>query len=837
MKFVWGKEACCLAAIVTLSLSGCGGGGGSSDNGSNAMVVDPYIKGAKFNEIEKETKKVLQTSEASKEDGKFKFGKTLTVGNTLEMKDDEKGEHGKVPFKGKLKYKVTKKSKRAIEEDLIIITPLTTLISDQIDELVLDGAYLDADAAEDAATEDVVDFVKTVTGVSTFTAADLAVDPMARVNDGEVTAADAALLAVNMAANTALEVLGDIDLTDTTSTASAEAVAGAVATELSTVFTANASNMTAATEAAVAVTTYISENKISDTTVISTVAAQAPAIITALEANPENVVVITDNGTPGSGLGTQEFESSNFAAQTYYDEGKAAFKVATTTDAVADYKLAASKFLAAAALKETITDSALKDKVLFFGAFATVIQLADPISDNTANGLNNFGDIIDAFGFAGSLAKTTDRSHLSDIEIETCTQTMYGYDCDLNLSSTSPTSNQLQTFAYNKVGAELQKAIAMLGAVSGSFSESFDDAGGIVEFDATDAKFISAVANGMLAQINFLQAYNLGNVDLDNEKVLGSNQTTERTADEFLAAYPDLGKVKDATRMAAFKTSVDNAIAALETTVTALQAEGDAQDNDFIKLSDTNCVWTGMTYSCTTTYNNTAEIAAFNADLAEVKTVMASTATSPYEVMEDTNDDGIDEVVANINLAPFFQGVNLRSKLPSTFNAGAFGDGIGPLDDWTFGGILQKIDLGDGKGLVTPNTTTLNTDDDKDGSPDLFDMTYFVPGMLKGGSFSSWIQNPGTNNWYSWEFTFDPTTNEFDCMVNGTPVSSGTYATNKNILTLNFSAPVGPNSVTRMVSAINSPYNVESTDFEFKTTVYNNTINLGTVYHYMWELY
>lgn len=843
MKCTWGKKAWCIAAIMSLSLAGCGGGGGGGsvivDDGSNAMVVDPYIKGAKFKEIEKSTKKVLQTSEASKEDGKFKFGKTLTVGNTLEMSDTDTGEHGKVPFKGKLKYKVTKKSKRAVEDDLIIITPLTTLVSDEIDVLNPDDAVdFDVDAAETTAEIEVVNFMNEISTDSTvtFTAADLAADPMARVSDGTVSGADAALLAANMAANTALQVLGGTTGTVDLGDAAVIATATAVATELSTVFTANASNMTAATEAAVAVTTYISENQISDAATISVVADQADAIIATLTATPEVVVVITDNGTAGSGLGTQTYESSNYLAQTYYEEGKAAYQAANSTESVAGYKLAASKFLAAAALKDTISDVAIKDKVLFFGAFATVMQLADPISDTTANGLNNFGDILDAFGLQGSLAQTTDRSHLSEIELETCTtQGVDPYtwlDCDLSLASTSPTSSDLQAFAYNKVGAQLQVAIDYLSAVTDTFGETVDDAGVIVEFDATDAKFISAVANGMLAQINFLQAYNLGAVDLDNEETL-SNGTTDRDPDAFLAAYPNLGKLQDASRMTAFKTSIDAAITALEATVPALQAEIDTQENDFIKLSNTDCSWIGMSYVCNpTTYNDPVEIAAFMDDLAEAKTAMASTAANPYLVMGDGADGiagtGDDVIEAQINLAAFFQGVDLRSKMPANFNQGAFGDMPSTLPEPTFGGILTEI------GGQDP--AVLNDDTDLDGSPDIFDMTYFVPGMLQGRTFSTWIYDPSTPNWNQWVFTFDPSTNAFTCAVNGNQVPPGTYTTNMNILTLDFSTAFGTGNVTQLVSTLDSGYSQDSNSFDLVTKVYSGTTLLRTTYHWMNEM-
>ena len=388
------------------------------------------------------------------------------------------------------------------------------------------------------------------------------------------------------------------------------------------------------------------------------------------------------------------------------------------------------KFNAAAALTDSITDVALKDKVLFFGAFAKVLQVAKPMSDGTANGLNNFGDVLDAFGLAGAPA-TTDRSNLNTLSVDVC-KTMTGgtapytytwQECDLApLNATSPTSGDLQAMLYNKVGAGLTDAVAMLGQVSSNFSATVTDGGVAVEFDATDAKFIAALANGMLAQINLVQAYDL-NVDIDAE----TNRTTEQTPEQFLAANPNLGKLKDAVRIADVKTYANAAITALESAIAALKAETDDQANDFVKFDNTNCYWTNNSYVCEpTTYNDTTE---FEAALAEAKKTINAT---NYNVMDNGPDEiagnSDDVVAAKVDISKFFAGVDLRSKLPSTFNNGASGDMPGLLPDPTFGGVLIQID-----GQAPAN---LNTDEDNDGSPDIFGMPYVAPEMPVLSDFS-----------------------------------------------------------------------------------------------------
>lgn len=821
-----GKKLRLLGALLlcsTLVLNGCGGGGSTPGDSNltsinSGVAVDPYIVGAVFEEFD-DADKFIQASAPSTEKGVFIFPANLHKNSKIKLKFGS-GLHAGVPFSGNLARNID------IIDGKLVVNPLTTLIAQGMTEAA------------------VLEMLQTITGNTTFTAADLTADPMANLSDGDMTEKDKALLAANMAVNTAVEVLGGNIGNQENLTAVANVVATKLITQvlnsLESKSTGTALNTAAAT--GITITTYLKDTVVMNTdgtTNVQTVSNDITPeyilkIVVLVENNPTQPVVISDiKSEPVQVVDTTAL------ALLYYTAGQLAYTAGSSTGDTAMLMLAIDKFNAAAALSDSITDAALKDKVLFFGAFAKVLQVAKPMSDGTSNGLNNFGDILDAFGLAGAPA-ATDRSNLNTLSIDVCTDKSETYgsytytwqECDLApLSDTSPASGELQTFMYAKVGTNLKDAVAMLGQVTDSFSETVNDAGVAVEFDATDAKFISAVANGMLAQINLLQAYNV-NVDIDAE----TNRTTEQTPEQFLAANPNLGKLQDVTRMAAVKTYSNAAIAALKGAIASLKTEGTNQANDFVKLSDTDCIWNGLQFSCTTTYNNATEIADFEAGLLEVETVLNG---SSYSVMSD-GEDGIpgttdDTVAAVIDVSKFFAGVDLRSKLPATFNNGAFGDMPGLLPDPAFGGVVKEIN--------GQSPSVLNTDADKDGSPDFFDgMTYFMPGMLTGRTFQTWVDD-GTGNWREWRFTFESETTFTGTVSYWLQVSpysqitediSGTYTTNKNILTLNMSPAYGP--ITSIVSTLQGGYSEGDSGFNFETETFGTSGILGTSYNWFSEV-
>lgn len=799
-----------ILVVSALTLTGCGGS--DNDGGSNltsitaGVAVDPYIKDAQFEEFDANNA-LLQTSAASDSNGRFVFTNPLRRGSRIVMKLG-RGLHAGTPFRGTLKRKID------IDSGPLVVNPLTTLVADGKTET------------------EVLNLVKAITGDTTITTADLTADPMARLTDGDITAQDKSLLAANMSVNTAMEIIGNAsDLTKVQTVAAVveNQLSASVLNDLTAASTAGEIDIAAAT--GVTVTSYIADTVVVNTdgtTDVQSVAdSMTPVYIDQIAAllttDITKPVVITDPT-----VDPVQVADMTALANIYYVAGITAYQAGAISGNTADFRTAIEKFNAAAALAASITDQAVKDKVLFFGAFAKVLALADPISDATANGLNNFGDILDAFGLAGAPV-ASDRSNINTLQIEICT-TMgtppsTWQECRIApLSSTSPTSGELQGFLYNKVGTGLKDAISLLAQVSDSFNATVNDNGIIVEFDATDAKFITAIANGILAQINFLQGYNV-DVDLDNQQTI-ANSNTSQTPEQFLAAHPNLGKLKDRASIAAVKTYANAAITALEGAIAALQAEadtGDNQANDFIKFDNTNCYWNQLQYVCDpTTYNDPAMISDFSASLTEVKTILNSTGT--YDVI-DNGPDGTrgtsdDTIAAKIDVSKFFAGVDLRSKIPTSYNKGAYGKSPGMLPDPTFGGVLVQI--------MGQAPSVLNTDIDGDGSPDIFDLTYIVPSLVTGNSFQAWINDGGYTN--QWTFNFGTATAFTGTIatIGGTINISGTYTISRNVLTLNFTEPVGTDQVTRLVATLESGYKESDNGFYFITAIYSNTTLLRT---------
>ena len=796
-----------LTVFLALALSGCGGGGGGSNVApvvnatavTDGVAVDPYIVGAKFNEVDA-AGAILQTSDASDANGKFHFSNPLAKDNTVVMVQGEQGLHAGHPFSGKLKRKID------IASGPLVVNPLTTLL------------------AEGKTEEEVVAMVRNITGNTAFTAADLTADPMAAIQPGKITPAARSLLAANMAANTALTVIGNAkDLYKI------QDVALAVSDKLSDLrLIGGLSDASTSAEIAAAINTcasvlsYLADtikttNPAGDTNV-ATVMANLPKeyIATVAELVKEDTaksVVIDNVYTP-----PVQVADLTDLAKKYYDAGISALATASTSANTADFELAIAKFGAAASLTENITDSALKDKVLFFGAFAKIAALADPISDGVANGLNNIGDILDAFGLVGSpFAK--DRSNLNHINLDTCTAvtTMSSgagnyppwQECDLALNANSPTSGDMQAFFYNNVGTKLVEAIAMLEKVSPGFAETVSDGKyTTIEFDATDAKFITAMANGVLAQINLFQVYNL---DLDLAKEQAKSKLAERTDDQVLADNPNLGKLNTkrdgGVHLADVKRYANAAIAALEATAVSLSAESTSsqnQVNDFVKIDDTTCTWSSIAgYICTTEYNNATKIAALQADLLKAKDAMSG------KTIDIVDSDG---QISILDVSKFFAAVDLRAKLPKTLNAGAFGNKPSLLPDPTFDGVLVKFH--------DKFPQEFNVDLDEDGALDAFGYTYFMNSFLAG---RTWEMFPG-----QLRIAFDLTGNTFTALqyypydMRWMPFSGGTYSIDNNVTTLDFSSPMG--GPTRAVATLVEDYtNADPTWGHGRVDMYSGT--------------
>jgi hypothetical protein len=369
--------------------------------------------------------------------------------------------------------------------------------------------------------------------------------------------------------------------------------------------------------------------------------------------------------------------------------GDAKLQTGMTTLSTVDLLAAANAFRAGAAASSTdgTATQAQKDQANFFGGAALLVVLANPASNTaTAGTLNTFGDILDAYGLGGT---ATDRAHLDTIRFVDCT----AGSCKLKtFPANSPNSRDIQAFLLGKMGAALQGVIAALGQVSPAFQYRLAARGNVIEFDQTDALFLKGVAQGLLGMVQLQAAYDLG-LDVDALQASAQPGAPAFSAPAFLGANPTLLTLTDATSLGLAKASFLAAVASAKAGVASLRAETDDQANDFIKLSNSTCSYTGFVYTCTTTYNSAADLDQVVAVLDEAASVLG--ATGPVVVSG-----------TQVDPSKFFAGVSFRSKLPATWNAGPGANLPGFFPDPTFGGIFVTA------------LPQVNADANGDGSPD-----------------------------------------------------------------------------------------------------------------------
>ena len=383
-----------------------------------------------------------------------------------------------------------------------------------------------------------------------------------------------------------------------------------------------------------------------------------------------------------------------------------------------------------------------------------------------------------------------ERGALDPSAVMSCTDTYYsdgmggsyyaGQQCELRtLPSSSPTAGALQAFLAGQVASGLRAAVAALGKVGPGFSAQVNDAGRVVEFDATDALFLRGVAQGMLAFIEVQQAYDL-DVDLD-----ALQASSGFAADEFLRAHPTFLRLASAASLPASRLDAIGAIESLQLAVAALRAEtaADDQADDFIRIASESCGWVEAVYVCTSAYNASSELDEFVSGLASAHAV--AVATGPYRfdaVTAETSDDVV------VEPDRFFAGVDLRAKLPTSFGAGLHGGRPGPF----------PTRPSEGSSSPSPSTSTPILDGD--GSPDLFGGYTMFGGWLRGATlYPAW--------WWSAAFpyldgpySFAATGNAFTFSDFDGGVYSGTWTASEDVLTLSF-APEHPLGVARRRSS------------------------------------
>lgn len=674
-------------AIIAL-LAACGGSSSSkSDPGSEMVVVDPYITGAVLQELDADGV-VVQESEASDENGVARFARTLTAGNLVQLQAGS-GNHGGVPFKGTLKRKV-----HASEGNIKrVISPLTTLASELDDD---DDAVVQI--LEDA-------------GFAGFTKEDIYKDPMLALKDktaDNLTDADllpvVANLAVNAALNTVSAKSGNI--------ASVVSVVEAVKTVIFEIDPATEQSkiLTAAKESSsttVPVTTIVTSTLITTsnavvakvekakeegtfdeetlaTTITDVIKPQLPPVDDIVEETTENdgtppiIDPDYDEQNPGDDDPFEDPPSDNVAEAL--DDAFAALVAFTGSENFEATGLNAvtEKFRTAKSLINADTSAqADKDAAHFFGAFAEFMALFNPYSDFVAdNGLNNLGDLLDAFGIPAQ-----GRGQLTALPIEGCDNLIDAETGDLlfemcnpkvELAATAPTTGELQTEAGATLLATLGSVVSDLDKVSADFATErvlfADDEATI--FDYNDALFVKAVAQAMHAQIGLIMAYDI-NVDLyelqQNPILLDGTSANDmiETYQQFLSDYPEFGTLADGyaarldTAEANAKAAVDNLIAAIE----GISEETADQANQFITWDD-----------------NVEDMEEDITNLTFLKDALAGPATHPT-----------DTEALRVDLSKLFDGIDLREQLDVSVNVGT---GKLTFPDPTVGGIIvDGIDI------------------------------------------------------------------------------------------------------------------------------------------------
>jgi len=370
--------------------------------------------------------------------------------------------------------------------------------------------------------------------------------------------------------------------------------------------------------------------------------------------------------------------------------GDAKLQTGITTLSTDDLLAAANAYRAAATASATdgTATQAQKDQASFFGGAALLALVANPASNSASAGtLNTFGDILDAFGVGGTAGE---RAHLDTIRFVDCA----AGTCRLKtFPANSPNSRDIQAFLLSKMGTALGGVIEALGQVSPNFQYRLTFRNTFVEFDHTDALAMKAFAQALLGAVQVQAAYDFG-VDVDALQASTQPGAPAFSASSFLAANPTLLTLTSAPSLAAARSSFLASIASARDAVASLRAETGAQANDFVKVSTYSCTYApGQAYTCGTTYNATADLDEFVAGLDEVARVLG--ATGPVDV------NGV-----QVDPTKFFAGVNLREKLPSTWNAGPGGNLPGYFPDPTFGGVF----------VTAP--PQVNADANGDGSPD-----------------------------------------------------------------------------------------------------------------------
>ena len=243
--------------------------------------------------------------------------------------------------------------------------------------------------------------------------------------------------------------------------------------------------------------------------------------------------------------------------------------------------LMAHDYFYGAKIKTRGSSSNNADIARFFYAISKAATQAYNIeSDGENDGLQDLGDIMDAFGAtaSGRLPFFKANGDFRDESGE-----YYDDPFPEPLPFGSPTGAELQNFCFNVLRPALEAAIASLNLVSTSFNKTWlepvDDE--LVDSDYGDVLYVKAIFQGTLALIYTQRAYNL-NVDIYAE------DQADKTDQQFINTNPNLGTLGSSygSYLSTAKQLSLNCLTHLRDAIDWIQNETDAQSDDWVNLVD-----------------------------------------------------------------------------------------------------------------------------------------------------------------------------------------------------------------------------------------------------------
>jgi hypothetical protein len=303
------------------------------------------------------------------------------------------------------------------------------------------------------------------------------------------------------------------------------------------------------------------------------------------------------------------------------------------------------------------------DTARFFYAATTVLAFGfDRLTDNTNNGLNNLGDILDSFG----MNATDDvRINANQYPIPT-----------LSMPSNASTGADLQAFAVSNILPEIIRAKTAANRISTSFNVDWTEpvSNEVVESDYGDALLCRAALDAILSTLYAQAAYNL---DSDLDEKANNNQTVQ----QFLAANTSFGVIQTgaAANLTQSKAYANSALVNFRSAILEMESEIDTQSNDYVSLADLTA----------------PEIAQAKLDIADaLASLNGPTVVSDNEIPATGNG-------FTLNMSPFFAGSigNIRTLLPA-FN----GNNVASVfPDPTMGGVLPGGEINLNEDINTNN--------------------------------------------------------------------------------------------------------------------------------------